>query len=79
MLGPDSLIDLLLARLERISADSPLAHKASGVRGSLIRSLESQNNGVAIDPAELDLSMDAALAILRKAAAAVPTGRRYGA
>ncbi|MFH1183510.1 MAG: hypothetical protein V1755_00530 [Chloroflexota bacterium] len=79
MLEPGSLIDLLLARLERISADSPLAHRASGVRGSLLRSLESQDKGIPVDPGELDRSMDAALVILRKAAAAVPTGRRYGA
>jgi hypothetical protein len=31
------LLQLLLTRLERISADSPLAHQASGVRGSLLR------------------------------------------
>ena len=38
---PDQrLIQLLLTRLERISADSYWAHRASGVRGSLIRVLE---------------------------------------
>ena len=37
-------IHLLLARLERISADSYWAHRASGVRGALIRSLESQED-----------------------------------
>jgi hypothetical protein len=30
----------LLARLERISADSVTAHRASGVRGALLRELE---------------------------------------
>ncbi len=33
------LIVLLLARLARISADSPWAYKASGLRGSLLRCL----------------------------------------
>lgn len=31
---------LLATRLERLSADSLWAHKASGLRGSLLRSLE---------------------------------------
>ncbi len=34
------LIQLLLARLARISADSPWAYKASGLRGSLLRCLD---------------------------------------
>jgi hypothetical protein len=32
---------LLVARLERLSADSIWAHRASGVRGALLRSIES--------------------------------------
>ncbi len=32
----------LLARLERLSADSPWAHQASGVRGALLRCLQSE-------------------------------------
>ena len=36
------IIHLLLARLERISADSYWAHRASGVRGALIRIMESE-------------------------------------
>jgi len=38
---PLDLIRLLLARLERISADSYWAHRASGVRGSLLRTVEA--------------------------------------
>ena len=38
---PLDLIHLLLARLERISADSYWAHRASGVRGSLLRTVEA--------------------------------------
>jgi len=73
---PDSLIQLLLARLERISADSPLAHRASGVRGSLLRSLERHGNGLPIDPGELDRSMNAAFGILKQAAAGIPSGHQ---
>ena len=40
----EKLTHLLLERLERISVDSYWAHRASGVRGALIRSLEAQEN-----------------------------------
>ena len=35
------LIEMLVARLERLSADSYWAHQASGVRGSLLRMIEN--------------------------------------
>ena len=35
------LIEMLVARLERLSADSYWAHQASGVRGSLLRMMDS--------------------------------------
>ncbi len=38
----------LLARLERLSADSPWAHQASGVRGALLRRLQG------LDPTVLE-------------------------
>jgi hypothetical protein len=38
--GNDDLALLLITRLERLSADSYWAHQASGLRGSLLRSLE---------------------------------------
>lgn len=34
---------ILLSRLERISVDSVWAHKASGIRGSIIRKLNEQD------------------------------------
>ena len=37
------LIGLLLSRLERISADSYLAHRASGLRGALLRVMENDH------------------------------------
>jgi hypothetical protein len=36
-----SLAKLLTTRLERLSADSTWAHKASGVRGDLLRIIEA--------------------------------------
>ena len=36
-----STAKLLAARLERLSADSSWAHRASGLRGSLLREIES--------------------------------------
>ena len=44
MTKDDQLIQLLLSRLERISADSIWAHRASGIRGALLKYLK--NNGV---------------------------------
>jgi hypothetical protein len=44
-----NLIRLLLARLERISADSFWAHRASGIRGALIRALEQLETNQNID------------------------------
>lgn len=35
------IIEMLIDRLERLSADSFWAHQASGVRGSLLRILEN--------------------------------------
>ena len=35
------LINMLIARLERLSADSYWAHQASGVRGSLLKWVEA--------------------------------------
>jgi hypothetical protein len=50
---PLDLIRLLLARLERISADSIWAHRASGVRGALLRMLEKLENGRPVHRSEL--------------------------
>jgi hypothetical protein len=49
----DKLIRLLLPRLERISADSYWAHRASGVRGTLVKILEQIETGAEVDPASL--------------------------
>jgi len=63
-----SLIQLLLARLERINADSFWAHRASGVRGSLLRMLEKSEKGYPIQQSKLKCMMDLGFFILEEAA-----------
>ena len=63
-----ALLNQLLARLEKISADSVWAHRASGVRGALIRMLESIENGKSVSSLELTRLMDMGFYILQKAA-----------
>lgn len=62
------IIQMLLNRLERISADSVWAHRASGLRGSLLRLLEQFEEGTPPEPAELKSAMRTAFQILRAAA-----------
>jgi hypothetical protein len=63
-----SLVHLLIARLERISADSFWAHRASGVKGSLLRILERSEKGYPMRSVELKRMMDLGFLILGKAA-----------
>jgi hypothetical protein len=62
------LITMLLDRLERISVDSVWAHRASGIRGSLLRELDQLTAGKEPDPASLRDLISAAFHILREAA-----------
>jgi hypothetical protein len=74
----EKLIDtarLLISRLERLSADSIWAHRASGVRGALLRSIEKtekQSNPEcstnAIEMKRLEQSVNRGFYILEKAA-----------
>ena len=41
----EQLVRILLARLERISADSVWAHRASGIRGALLNLLDNYGVG----------------------------------
>jgi hypothetical protein len=59
---------MLLARLERISADSVWAHRASGVRGALLRLLEKLERGRPIQQSELKRMLDLGFFILEKTA-----------
>jgi hypothetical protein len=67
-LESESFLQMLLRRLERVSADSYWAHRASGVRGSLLRLLEREENGEAVHPDDLDRSFREAFEILSRAA-----------
>ena len=62
------LIRLLLARLERVSVDSYWAHRASGVRGALLRALEKIEAGQAVDESALRRLVDKGFQILEQAA-----------
>ncbi len=64
----DEMIEMLLARLERVPADSVWAHRASGLRGSLLDALEDDRTRRALEPAKMKQLMEAAFAILEAAA-----------
>lgn len=62
-------ISLLVMRLERLSADSTLAHRASGLRGSLLHFLERYEADLTkIDQTELSKIVAAGYLILEQAA-----------
>ena len=62
------LVTLLLMRLERVSVDSYWAHRASGMRGGLLRDLEKFEAGQVVDESELKRLMDQGFQILEQAA-----------
>lgn len=66
------LLRLLATRLERLSVDSIWARRASGLRGSLIKALETidLNGNVPID--QLDMLIEKSFEILRNAAREIP-------
>ena len=64
----DRLIRLLLRRLERISVDSHWAHRASGVRGALVKLLAQIETGETVDPASLQQNLAAGFEVLKRAA-----------
>ena len=61
---------LLIQRLERLSADSIWAHKASGVRASLDKLLARMDGG--IDSDRLDTLVQYGFDLLSKAAETIP-------
>lgn len=61
---------LLVQRLERLSADSVWAHRASGVRASLHKALTRLDDGEG--DAELDSLIEMGFDVLHKAAQEVP-------
>jgi hypothetical protein len=81
-LGKNSQIEqatMLAARLERLSADSYWAHRASGLRGALLRSIEWLESGEAgkagekEETARLDRLSQMGFEILARAAREIMT------
>lgn len=66
-----SLMELLINRLERISVDSYWAHRASGVRGALIRIMEHKLVDTPIPSSEINKLMNLGFYILERATAGV--------
>lgn len=66
------LLSLLAARLERLSVDSRWARRASGLRGNIIKLLEQADLGEPVAEVRLDLLIDSAFDILRRAAQDIP-------
>ena len=71
----EQLIRLLLIRLERISADSYLAHRASGIRGALMREIEAINSGRAITASKLEQLINIGFRIVEAAASKQVSGQ----
>ncbi len=61
----------IISRLERLSADSTLAHRAAGLRGSLLESLAELEAGHE-PPPDLTAWVEASFAILVQAAQDIP-------
>jgi hypothetical protein len=62
------IIKLLLERLERVSVDSYWAHRASGIRGGLLKQLEELEKGTPADQASTSKLISSAFDILTRAA-----------
>jgi len=61
-------LNFLLSRLERISADSAVAYRASGVRGSMLRAVEKIEEGRPVSGEEVKRLIESAYLLLQKAA-----------
>lgn len=59
---------LLITRLERLSADSYWAHQASGLRGSLLRTLEDLESGLQPEETRVQFLLQRGFFILEQAA-----------
>jgi len=65
---PLRTLRFLLARLERISADSVVAHHASGVRGAMLRAVDKLEKGRPVSGPEVRRLIESGYALLEKAA-----------
>jgi hypothetical protein len=66
------LLRLLMSRLERLSVDSHWARRASGLRGNIVKVLDEADSGQEVSPARLELLIESAFNILRRAAQDIP-------
>lgn len=66
---PLRTLQFLLSRLERISADSVVAHRASGVRGGMLRAVEKLEAGRPVSSQEVRRLIESGYNLLEKAAA----------
>ena len=62
-------LQFLLSRLERISADSSVAYRTSGVRGSMLRVVEKLEAGRPVSGPEVKRLVESAYHLLERAAA----------
>lgn len=62
------ILHFLLARLERISADSVVAHRASGVRGAMLQVVEKLEKGRPVPGPDVRRLIESGYALLKKAA-----------
>jgi len=69
---PVDLLRLLTARLERLSADSHWARRASGLRGNLLKVLEEIDSGQEVAADRVDLLIERGFEILGHAAQEIP-------
>lgn len=67
-----ALLRLLAGRLERLSADSVWARRASGTRGSILKALQSAESGNPTTTTQIEALVDQALNLLERAAREVP-------
>jgi len=65
---PLRTLQFLLSRLERISADSAVAYRASGVRGAMLRVVEKLEEGRPVSGADVKRLIESAYLLLQKAA-----------
>jgi hypothetical protein len=66
------LLRLLASRLERLSADSHWARRASGMRGNIIKIIDQFDSSKPVSTKSLETLTDAAFELLRKAAQELP-------
>jgi hypothetical protein len=62
------VVQMLIARLERIAVDSYWAHRASGVRGELLKMVENVETGNQIDVLKVKPTIALGFVILEHAA-----------